>query len=387
MGFWVGGVTRMPGRPAPGGGVPRGRVRGRGSRRAPVRFVGGLACLALAALVLPPASVSAHGVLPFISGVAGVRCVRRDPWVCYAPARTVKVRLTLTAAGRGYVRRRGIGLYTLGKSVVATLDGTLTQAIGLLGLPSGRPAGPSLELEATAPTTVLLPLGGTPTAPAVKIYLGVPSLPPWPRLPLRTALPASNLASPDTGLLGSGQNMAYRNALERAQRIEGARAFRLPGNFDNLTDAEQLFVLVNLMRVTRGLWPLVGMTTSLDRLAEAGARAGTDPVDRSAGTWSSNWYSGTSPLAAVYDWMYLDGPGPDGLNIDCRPGNMTGCWGHRKNILSDVGPYGVMGSAFAAPTGNAGGTAALFVRGLSPRPAGLTYSWAQAVRAGARPAF
>ena len=34
--------------------------------------------------------------------------------------------------------------------------------------------------------------------------------------------------------------------------------------------------------------------------------------------------------------MYDDGPGSG--NLVCVPANMTGCWGHRDNILGDYGP-------------------------------------------------
>lgn len=329
------------------------------------------------------ARVGAQAAPALVSGVSGVRCVHRDPWICYAPGHLARMRLTLTASGEAYVSQHGLGLYTLGASVQANLFGTLAQAAGLA---TGTGTDPTVQFRSPVPTTVLLPLGGTPVAPVVKLYLGVGSLPPWPRLPRRLALPRANLAPPNTGLLGTDATQAYLAALETAQRTEGLLPFRLPRNFDRLTPPEQLFVLTNLMRVTRGLWPLTALTRPLDSLAIQGARAGTDPVDRAAATWSSNWYSGLSPVAAVYDWMYLDGPGPNGLNIDCRPGNMAGCWGHRKNILGDTGPFGTMGAGFVVPGRGGGGTATLFVRGLDPTPPGTVYTWAEAVRAGAAPA-
>lgn len=39
------------------------------------------------------------------------------------------------------------------------------------------------------------------------------------------------------------------------------------------------------------------------------------------------------PLAAMYGWMYYDGPG--GFNLDCTSSDSSGCWGHRDNILAD----------------------------------------------------
>ena len=341
-----------------------------------------LLALLVSGFALP--QVKAESPRAWLVGLSGARCVHRDPWICFTPGETVKLRLDLTSAGLAYVERYGLSLYTLGSGVRATLLGTFSQATGPSG---GVSASEEVGFRASLPTTVLLPFGGTPSRPALKIYVGVPGLPAWPRLPRRTALPRANLAAPSGNPFDAGaEARIYDVALERAQRLEGVPTFRLPQNFARLTKGEQLFVLVNLMRVTRGLWPLQALTRPLDRLAVAGARAGRDPVDASAVAWSSNWYSGVSPLAAVYDWMYRDGPGQNGLNIDCPTGRAPGCWGHRKSILSDVGPYGLMGAGFVPPSGGVGGTAALFVRGVVPRPAGIVYTWAQAVSAGARPA-
>ena len=44
--------------------------------------------------------------------------------------------------------------------------------------------------------------------------------------------------------------------------------------------------------------------------------------------------------------MYDDGLGSG--NLVCTRSNMTGCWGHRDNILGNYGPYPVMGAAVAA---------------------------------------
>ena len=39
-----------------------------------------------------------------------------------------------------------------------------------------------------------------------------------------------------------------------------------------------------------------------------------------------------TPLAAMYLWMYYDGPG--GSNEDCTSSRDSGCWGHRDAILA-----------------------------------------------------
>ena len=40
------------------------------------------------------------------------------------------------------------------------------------------------------------------------------------------------------------------------------------------------------------------------------------------------------PLAAIYGWMYYDGPG--GFNLDCTSSDSSGCWGHRDIILDNA---------------------------------------------------
>src|SRR5207248_9543382 len=89
---------------------------------------------------------------------------------------------------------------------------------------------------------------------------------------------------------------------------------------------QQLFVVVNLERTERGLAPAVALSRSLNKVAQAGARAGRDPAMASVprylpgdgrivhvgANWSGGW---VNPLGADYGWMYDDGPGgtPPGL--------------------------------------------------------------------------
>ena len=98
--------------------------------------------------------------------------------------------------------------------------------------------------------------------------------------------------------------------------------------YRKLSHVKQLFVTVNLERVARGLGPAAVLTTSLDAIAQTGARNDDDPPLGQlpsrlpgGGRWISaggNWAGGwRSPLGANYAWMYDDGPG----------------WGHRDNIL------------------------------------------------------
>ena len=78
-----------------------------------------------------------------------------------------------------------------------------------------------------------------------------------------------------------------------------------------------------------------GMSLSPRRVGDSAAASESDAsaswwVHRSY--WTSNWAGGVgSALESIYLWMYDDGPGSP--NADCQAGNMSGCWGHRDDIL------------------------------------------------------
>ncbi|HTT86770.1 MAG TPA: hypothetical protein VMF60_05355 [Acidimicrobiales bacterium] len=139
-------------------------------------------------------------------------------------------------------------------------------------------------------------------------------------------------------------------AIDSARRAEGVGPMTLPGNWGALTPAEQLFVATNLERTARGLPPLSAMASALDQAAAQGSAASEDPAPPPGfpyAQWGANWAGGVgSPLEAVYDWMYDDGPGSS--NADCTPGDSAGCWGHRDKILMPLScdPC-VMGAGFA----------------------------------------
>jgi hypothetical protein len=225
---------------------------------------------------------------------------------------------------------------------------------------------------------------GSTAHPAAVLYLDVPKLPPWPTEPRDTTPPKTNVAPPST--FATTPSTAYWAALKRANRKEGKPALVLPRNFSSLSPADQLFVLANLERIVHGLWPLYGVSPALNRAAVAGVQRGTDPALPASTkmAWGSNWYSGTGAIQATFSWMYDDGYGSQ--NIDCQHPGAMGCWGHRDNILGAWGPYGLFGGAVLHPLLGRSGTAEVFKMGLSPTATGpLTYTWQQAVRAGARP--
>jgi len=152
--------------------------------------------------------------------------------------------------------------------------------------------------------------------------------------------PAHNV-SPDPNFLtarscaGGGDSAACNTIVARAvaharkvlEKI-GGMSFSLPA-YEKLTPGEQLFVTANLERIERGLPAIVVLTRSLDKVAQAGANADTDPPLAKVparlpggGRWISlggNWAGGyDNPLGADYGWMYDD---------------KGSAWGHRDNIL------------------------------------------------------
>ncbi|MDA8343336.1 MAG: hypothetical protein M0007_14095 [Actinomycetota bacterium] len=178
-------------------------------------------------------------------------------------------------------------------------------------------------------------------------------------------------------------------ATDAARAREGLGPLHLPARFGSLSPEEQLFVLADIERVSRGEQPVLGLASALSLDAQRAAVAGNDPRFRfstvpSSSWWGSNWATGVLNAAdANYTWMYADGPG--GFNVECPHGGAAGCWGHRANILAS--PHGgtlIMGAgALTLPTGLSS-VSELFVSVHSPRDIPpLTYTWAQAVAAGA----
>ena len=133
-------------------------------------------------------------------------------------------------------------------------------------------------------------------------------------------------------------------AIDEARAAEGVGPLKLPSYYGSLTVAEQLLVDTNLERVDRGLTGFTGLTSKLDALAKVAALSNNDPDGPAGAAWGSNWAGGEgSALLADYDWMYDDGPRSP--NMDCTSATASGCWDHRRNVLSDYGPHPAMGAA------------------------------------------
>lgn len=141
--------------------------------------------------------------------------------------------------------------------------------------------------------------------------------------------------------LGSvNQVLASINAARFSEEGLGPLEFDA-ARFNRLSVPEQVFVITNLERVSRGLYPATAMVARLDALATNAARHDQDPIDRGE-SFSSIWSSapaslGQPALFADFGWMYDDGPPPQFIfrNVDCQLAGQSGCWGHRDNILSN----------------------------------------------------
>jgi hypothetical protein len=182
---------------------------------------------------------------------------------------------------------------------------------------------------------------------------------------------------------------AALDAVNRAHALEGVRPMVLPAGFAQLTIPEQLFVVVNLERVDRGLSALNGLSEGLDANAQQGANDAKDPPDPGP-TYvldDAEWAGGSANgLDAVYGWMYDDGYNSG--NLDCLRREAAGCWGHRKGILDDfgAGPNLVMGAAIDPRgdhhDGDDNGTSMAVTLAVADAPAHpLLYAWSQVVAA------
>ncbi len=172
-------------------------------------------------------------------------------------------------------------------------------------------------------------------------------------------------------------------AIDAARSREALPPMRLPSDFGRLSVPEQLFVAVDRERVDRGLPPLAGLSTVLDRVAQRGAAAGGLP-STPGHVWESaanEWIGAVdNGLDALYQWMYQDGP--DSGVPGCRVGRTSGCWADRGTLLAQMGTHGLaMGAAFApnadAAPGDRGGSSLAATLAAGP-PTAYDYTWRQA---------
>ncbi len=163
--------------------------------------------------------------------------------------------------------------------------------------------------------------------------------------------------------------------------------------FRHLSVPEQVFVVSNLERTTRGLYPAVAMRSRLDALATASARRDADPTDVGA-TYSSVWLGapampGQYAFFADFGWLYDDGPPPQFFfrNLDCVRAGESGCWGHRNNVLSNplgdgatcAHPKFVTGVGFALGTPYGASVSQIFEVECASGELATDFTWRRAV--------
>lgn len=189
-------------------------------------------------------------------------------------------------------------------------------------------------------------------------------------------------------------------ATNRAHRAEGLPHVVLPTNFRSLSVAEQLLVLVDIERVSRGETPVLGLSATANTFAQQGARANSDPllpansgIDGATASWAANYAAGVNTLDANYQWMYTDGwDGKLTFNGACSGPRAPGCWGHRDNILTNATQMPcnetscslIMGAGYVPKAADHmyNSYTELFVQ-VDVAPT-LYYTWDQAVAAGAQ---
>ena len=293
-----------------------------------------------------------------------------------------------------------------------------TRARPSTAAPSAPHAAPSTD----APPTTKVPSTSRPSAakapsPTRPSTTKAPAAPPAPAAPSRppTANPPADIAPVPVYTFQAGVRYSSSSSLpcwqmgssawvpsagpsclaaeiaatDNARASEGLGPVRLPAGYASLTPEEQLFVITDIERVSRGEAPVVGLSPLLDGYAQAGAAAGNDPQFSFSAVPSSNWWGSNvvsdalNALDANYTWMYDDGYG--GYNVDCTSPASSGCWGHRDNELtSGYGGTLVMGAGDVQQASGLQSMSELLVAVQDPGDLPpLSYTWAEAVAAGA----
>lgn len=160
--------------------------------------------------------------------------------------------------------------------------------------------------------------------------------------------------------------------IDRCRAAEGIGALTLPGNYASLTKPEQMLVLFNLERISRGEAPIVGLSAALDADAALGLSHQADPPLVPAYVGHSVYAAGVTSITAADDlWMYQDGYG--GVNGSCTSPHAPACWGHRDSILTLAAGNLVGGGATA-------GEGAAFVFESGYPAVALNFTWAGELR-------
>jgi len=175
-------------------------------------------------------------------------------------------------------------------------------------------------------------------------------------------------------------------AIDHARAKEGLGPLSLPVGFAALPFSQQMLTVVDAERVDRHLPPAVGLSASLDALAQQGADVDDLPPSTGRGVVGSRSDSiadFANALDVDYQWLYDDGTGSG--TPGCSGSDTSGCWADRDIVLGHYPTGGtlVMGAA-DDPTGDTqnddrGGPSMALVLGSVTGPVGtLAYLWTQA---------
>jgi hypothetical protein len=200
-----------------------------------------------------------------------------------------------------------------------------------------------------------------------------------------TAHPRSNAS------LRAGGYVANITAARHA--LEGLGALKVnTARLATLSVPQQLFALISLERLSRGLGPEDAMTSTLDGYAQSAATRSRPPTIGFANLFA-HVGGASAALAADFTWMYQGGPAPYGAGTPSWAHSATcaksarGCWAQRDAILSTrpehLSPPGVpvMGVGWYA---KAGALSAAFASNsiVTPVWSGtVRYTWVQAIAA------
>lgn len=246
----------------------------------------------------------------------------------------------------------------------------------------------------------VLVLGGAVIAsPAGASFLGFRNPAKNEPTPPRLSGPGSP-CTPSGGDQWAACNRILLASTNRAQADERLPGIALPSNFLGLTRPQQLFVWVDLLRISHGVPPLVGLSPSLDAAASEALAQGREPAFQQrygpvqvaldptthGDEWSAFEGEGSSmPMASgfVFMLMYQDGWGgpsfgPFGatMNTACRSPHAAGCWRDRDNLLgmsTGVGCTTCVAGAAERP-GLGGSYALLLVHPVAPATS-LAFTW------------
>ncbi len=155
----------------------------------------------------------------------------------------------------------------------------------------------------------------------------------------------------------------------------------LPTNWSTLTGPEQMFVWTDLERTSRAEVAIPNLVNTYNAAVQTGLANDADPsLSDLPGNAGSIWAGAyATVLGAMYGWLYDDGPG--GENEGCTGTDMSGCWGHRDNVLADANTYGnptEMDAGVGTDSSGNGDYDAIFV--VNPNataPADIVFTWAE----------